>query len=215
MNTRESYRTSVLPDLSGRGATAARTLVVAGPVALLGAQLAANLQPVTSAESLLSRVAVPLMLAWAAVLFLITRISAPVAAWTGLVAVTLQLTLVQDVSRGWLTLVVEGVGFGAFAVALWSLWWVPKAVPLLLMAFPVVDVLTPGHSNLLELSVFALLVAVSLVLAVRMTSVGRPEPAAIVAAPFLCSPNRACAPGRTCCARVESSVPPRIFRPLA
>ena len=79
MNTPTSYRTSALPDLSGRGAAAAKTLIVAGPLALLGSQVAANLQS-TSGEVALSRVAVPLMLAWAAVLFLITRATAPVSA---------------------------------------------------------------------------------------------------------------------------------------
>jgi hypothetical protein len=215
MDTRESYRTSVLPDISGRGATAARTLIVAGPVTLLGAQLAASLQSAASAESVLSRVAVPLMLAWSAVLFLITRVSAPVAAWTGLVSVTLQLTLLQDLSAGWLTLAVEMVGFGSYAVALWSLWWVPRPVPVILVAFPVIDAVTPGHANLLEMSVFALLVGVSLVIAVRLTSAVRPEPAAIAEPALSCSRYRACRPGRTCCARVESTVPPRIFRPLA
>ena len=166
METRESYRTSALPDLQGRGATVARTFVVAGPLALLGAQLAAYLQSASRAEALLGRVAVPLMLAWAVVLFLITRSAAPRAAWIGLLAVTLQLTLVQEVTDGWLLLVVEAVGFSAFAVALWQLSWVPRAVPVLLVAFPVVDAISPRHASLAELGAFTMFVAAGLVLAV-------------------------------------------------
>lgn len=43
METSRSYRTSTLSDLSGRGAVATKALFVAGPVALLGASVAANL----------------------------------------------------------------------------------------------------------------------------------------------------------------------------
>jgi hypothetical protein len=168
METSESYRTSVLPDLSGRGAAAAKTLLVAGPVALLGAQLAAHLQSASGLETVLDRVAAPLMLAWAAVLFLLARRAAPVAAWTGLVAVTLQVSLVQQVTDGWVLLTVETVGFVAFAVALWRLAWVPRLVPVLLVAFPVVDAFTPGHGNLLATLGFAAFVAAALVLAARM-----------------------------------------------
>lgn len=171
------YRASAVPDLSGRETTAARAFVVVGPLALLGAQLAANVQAVAGAGQLLGRVAVPLMLAWAVVLFLITRTSAPVAAWVGLVAVTIQVTLVQEVTQGWVLVAVELVGFAAFAVALARLWWVPRAVPFALVAFPVVDAFTPGHSSLLEAAAFAGFVAVSLVLAVRLRWAGTEPPA--------------------------------------
>ena len=176
MNTPTSYRTSALPDLSGRGAAAAKTLIVAGPLALLGSQVAANLQS-TSGEVALSRVAVPLMLAWAAVLFLITRATAPVAAWTGLVAVTLQVTLVQEVTEGWVLLTIESVGFIAFAVGLARVWWVPRIVPVLLVALPVLDALAPQRASLVTLVSFAGVVAVGLVLAVRMRWAGSEAPA--------------------------------------
>jgi len=165
MESSKSYRTSLLPDLSGRGATAAQALLVAGPIALLGASLAANLQATSNAEAALNRLAVPLMLAWAAALFLVIRTTAPVAAWTGLVAVTVQVTLVQEVSDGWLLLAVEAIGFTAFAVGLWRLLWVPKLVPVLLVAVPVVDALTPSQGSLLQLASVAAFVAVGLVLA--------------------------------------------------
>ena len=165
MDSSKSYRTSMLPDLSGRGATAAQALFVAGPIALLGAQLAANLQATSNAEAALNRLAVPLMLAWAAALFLVIRTTAPLAAWTGLVAVTVQVTLVQDVSDGWLLLAVEAIGFTAFAVGLWRLAWVPRFVPVLLVGVPVIDALTPSHGDLLQLASVAAFVAVGLVLA--------------------------------------------------
>ena len=165
MDSSKSYRTSMLPDLSGRGATAAQALFVAGPIALLGAQLAANLQGTSNAEAALNRLAVPLMLAWAAALFLVIRTTAPLAAWTGLVAVTVQVTLVQDVSDGWLLLAVEAIGFTAFAVGLWRLAWVPRFVPVLLVGVPVIDALTPSHGDLLQLASVAAFVAVGLVLA--------------------------------------------------
>lgn len=172
MESREPYRVSALPDLSGRGATAAKTFIVVGPLALLGAHLASDIQSVAGAGQLLGRVAVPLMLAWAVVLFLITRTVAPIAAGIGLVGVTLQVTLFQEVTHGWVLLVVEFVGFAAFAVALSRLWWVPRVVPVALVAFPVVDVLTPEHATLLEVAAFAGFVAVGLVLAVRLRWAG-------------------------------------------
>lgn len=165
MESSKSYRTSTLPDLSGRGATAAKTLFVAGPIALLGAQLAANLQDTSNAEAALSRLAVPLMLAWAAALFLVLRTTSPVAAWTGLVAVTLQVTLVQEVSDGWMLLAVETIGFVAFAVGLWRLAWVPRVVPVVLVGLPVVDAVTPNSGSLLQLVSVAAFVAVGLMLA--------------------------------------------------
>ena len=168
METPMSYRTSALPDLLGRGATAARTLVVAGPIALLGAQVAANLQETSTAGAALSRLAVPLMLAWAAVLFLIIRNTSPVAAWTGLVAVTLQVTLVQEVSDGLTLLVVESVGFAAFAVGLWRLSWVPRVVPVLLVFVPVLDAFTSVRGSPMRLVSVAAFVAVGLLLAARM-----------------------------------------------
>jgi len=168
----ESYRTSVLPGLSARGALAAKVLFVAGPVALLLADVATSLSAGQGTQRLLSAAAVPLMLAWAAVLFLVTRTASPVASWVGLVAVTLQLTFVQQVADGWAQLTVEAVGFVAFAVALWPLWWVPRSVPVLLVTFPVFDVLTPEHSNLVVTVVFALLVGATLLLARRMSLVG-------------------------------------------
>jgi hypothetical protein len=171
METSESYRTSVLPVLTGRGATAARALLVAGPVALLGAQLMAFVQAASNAEAALSRAAVPLMLAWAAVLFLVTRAAAPVAAWTGLVAVTLQVTLVQEVTDGWLLLLVESLAFVAFAVALQRLSWVPRAVPALMVAVPMLDLLTREHAGLPSTAAFALVVAVGLLLAWRLNDV--------------------------------------------
>jgi hypothetical protein len=178
METTESYRTSVLPDLTGRGATAAQILIVAGPLALLGAQLTAGFQSDVRAETLLGQVAIPLMLAWAAVLFLLTRQVAPLAAWIGLVALTLQLTLVQQVADGMLLLVVEAVGFVSFAVALSQLWWVPAVVPLVLVGFPLVDAFSVDHSNLLAVLGVALFVAVGMVLAARLRQVGSdpPEP---------------------------------------
>ncbi len=168
MESSKSYRTSTLPDLSGRGATAAKAIFVAGPAVLLGAALAANLQSTSNAEVALSRVAVPLMLAWAAALFLLVRTVVPVAAWTGLVAVTLQVSLVQEVSDGWLLLAVEAVGFSAYAVGLWQLQWVPRAVPVLLVAVPVVDAMTPNSGSLLQLASVAAFVAVGLLLAAGM-----------------------------------------------
>ncbi len=171
METSESYRTSVLPDLTGRGATAARALLVAGPVVLLGAQLTAFAQAASSAEAALSRAAVPLMLAWAAVLFLVTRAAAPVAAWTGLVAVTLQVTLVQELTDGWLLLAVEALAFVAFAVGLQRLAWVPRAVPALMVAVPLLDLLAPEGGGLLSTVTFALVVAVGLLLAWRLNDV--------------------------------------------
>jgi hypothetical protein len=141
------------------------------------------------------------MLAWAVVLFLITRVAAPRAAWTGLVAVTLQLTLVQEVTDGWLLLAIESVGFVAFAVALWQLDWVPRIVPALLVAFPVVDTLTPRHANVAELAAFTMFVAAGLVLsrALSATQARATRPDVTVEWPQACSPLRACAPGRTCC----------------
>jgi hypothetical protein len=175
MESPESYRTSVLPGLSARGANTARVFFVAGPAVLLLAQLATSLSAVQGLSTVLAAAAVPLMLAWAAVLFLVTRAVSPVTSWLGLVAVTLQLTFVQQVADTWLQLTVETVGFVAFAVALWPLWWVPRSVPVLLALFPVVDVLTPQQSNLVVLVVFALFVAASLVLARRMSlAVDRP-----------------------------------------
>ena len=171
MESSKSYRTSKFPDLSGRGATAAKTLFVAGPIALLGAQLAANLQVTSNAEAALSRLAVPLMLAWAAALFLVLRTTSPVAAWTGLVAVTLQVTLVQEVSDGWMVLTVETIGFVAFAVGLWRLAWVPRVVPVLLVGVPVVDAVTPNSGSLLQLVSVAAFVAVGLMLAAGMRGV--------------------------------------------
>ncbi len=172
MESSKSYRTSMLPDLSGRGATAAQALFVAGPIALLGAQLAANLQATSNAEAALNRLAVPLMLAWAAALFLVIRTTAPAAAWTGLVAVTVQVTLVQEVSDGWLLLAVEAIGFTAFAVGLWRLAWVPRFVPVLLVAVPVVDALTPSHGSLVQLASVGAFVAIGLVLAACLRTGG-------------------------------------------
>lgn len=165
MESSKSYRTSMLPDLSGRGATAAQALFVAGPIALLGASLAANLQATSNAEAALNRLAVPLMLAWAAALFLVIRTTSPISAWIGLVAVTLQVTLVQEVSDGWMLLAVEAVGFTAFAVGLWRLSWVPRFVPVLLVAVPLVDAVTPSQGSLLQLASIAAFVAVGLALA--------------------------------------------------
>lgn len=172
MQSPESYRTSELPGLSVRGAKAARVLFVAGPVALLLADVSTTLSAAQGMQFLLRAAAVPLMLAWAAVLFLVTRPVSPVASWVGLVAVTLQLTFVQQVAGAWAVLAVETVGFVAFAVALWPLWWVPRAVPVMLVAFPVLDVLTPEHSNLVVTVLFALFVGASLLLAKRMSLVG-------------------------------------------
>lgn len=172
METPKSYRTSVLPDLSGRGATAARALIVAGPVALLGAQLAASLQATSHAQAALSRLAVPLMLAWATVLFLVIRSSLPTAAWTGLVAITLQVTVVQEVSDGWMLMIVETLGFVAFAVGLWRLAWVPRLVPVLLAVVPVIDAVTPNRGDLLQLLSVATFVAVGLMLAACLPGVG-------------------------------------------
>lgn len=165
MESSKSYRTSMLPDLSGRGATAAQALFVAGPIALLGASLAANLQATSNAEAALNRLAVPLMLAWAAALFLVIRTTSPVAAWIGLVAVTLQVTLVQEVSDGWMLLAIEAVGFTALAVGLWRLSWVPRFVPVLLIAVPLVDAVTPSQGSFLQLASIASFVAVGLALA--------------------------------------------------
>ena len=181
MESSKSYRTSTLPDLSGRGATAAKALFVAGPIALLGAQLAANLQATSNAGAALSRLAVPLMLAWAAALFLVIRTTSPVAAWTGLVAVTLQVSLVQEVADGWMLLGVETVGFLAFAVGLWRLAWVPRVVPVLLVAVPVVDLLTPNSGSLLQLVSVAAFVAVGLLLAAGMRDSGSVAPVADIA----------------------------------
>ncbi|MEI6361358.1 MAG: hypothetical protein WCP95_04435 [Actinomycetes bacterium] len=190
----------------------ARTLVVAGPLALLGAALAAYLQSASSAGALLSRVAVPLMLAWAVVLFLITRVAARRAAWIGLVAITLQLTLVQEVTDGWLLLAIESVGFVAFAVALWQLSWVPRIVPALLVAFPVVDAFTPRHASVAELAAFTMFVAAGLVLAARMAT--DEKGLRVVEATRTCSPYRACSSGRECCAGRDARLPLRMQGPL-
>jgi hypothetical protein len=212
MESRESYRASQLPDLSGRGAVVARTLVIAGPLALLGAALAAYLQSASGAGALLSRVAVPLMLAWAVVLFLITRVAAPRAALIGLVAVTLQLTLVQEVTDGWLLLAIESVGFVAFAIALWQLAWVPRIVPVLLVAFPVIDALTPRHASVAELAAFTMFVAAGLVLAARIAT--QEAPLRVDAAPRGCSPYRSCSSGRACCVSRDARLPLRMQGPL-
>jgi hypothetical protein len=213
MESPQSHRTMALPGL-GQGATAAKVFVVAGPAALLGAQFSASVQAVAGAQQLLSHVAVPLMLAWATVLFLMARGAAPVASWTGLVAVTLQLTLVQEVADGWLLLLTEAVGFVAFAVALSRLWWVPRGVVALFVAFPAVDALTAEHSNALQVSLFALFMGAGLVLAARLRLAGSDPPAVVVEVPFSCSPYRACVPGRTCCVPRTSSVPLRAQPPL-
>jgi len=212
MEIRESYRASALPDLSGRGAAMARAFVVAGPLALLGAELAAYVQSASRTEAVLSRVAVPLMLAWAVVLFLITRAAAPRAAGTGLVAVTLQLTLVQEVTDGALLLLVEAVGFWAFAVALWHLAWVPRAVPVLLVAFPIVDAVTPRHASLAELGAFSMFVAAGLVLAGRIDREAKVE--AVLMGPRGCSPYWACSPGRACCVSRDTRLPIRMHGPV-
>jgi hypothetical protein len=212
MESRESYRTSALPDISGRGATVARTLVVAGPLALLGAELAAYVQSASRTEVMLGRVAVPLMLAWAVVLFLITRKAAPRASWIGLVAVTLQLTLVQEVTQGWVLVVIEAIGFTAFAVALWQLTWVPRVVPMLLVAFPVVDAFTPQHASLAELGAFTMFVAAGLVLAVRINR--EAASTRVIVRSQACSPYRACSPGRECCASRDTRMPIRMHGQL-
>jgi hypothetical protein len=214
MESPESYRTTALPDL-GQGATVARILVVAGPVALLSAQLVTNSDVSSGAGTVLSRVAVPLMLAWAAVLFLVTRSAAPVAAWTGLVAVTLELTLVQEFADGWLLLMSEAVGFVAFAVALSRLWWVPRGVLAMFVAFPLVDAFTTEHSNLLQLVGFSAFAGAGVVIAARMRLAGSDPQEVVVEAPMGCSRYRTCMPGRTCCVPSSSSIPARIHRPLA
>jgi hypothetical protein len=168
-------RTSILPDLSGRGAAAAKAFMVAGPATLLVAGLTANLPAGSGTEAALLRLAGPLMLAWAAVLFLVTRVTAPVAAWTGLVAVTLQVTLVREATQGGVVIAVESVGFIAFAMALGRQRWVPRVVPVLFVAFPVVALLTPDHANPVQLIGFAAVVAVGLVLAIRLRSVDEPD----------------------------------------
>lgn len=210
METAESYRTSVLPDLSGRGATAARFLVVAGPVALLGAQLAATLQSGSGAEEMLTRAAAPLMLAWAAVLFLVTRQRTHVAAWTGLVAVTLQVTLLEGVAQTWLPLLAQAVGFVAFAVALWQQDWVPRFVPALLVVFPVVDAVAPAQGGLLATAAFASFVAAALALSVSM----KPTVARQSAAPVFCGHRRTCGSGATCRVATGRPAPQRFVAPL-
>jgi hypothetical protein len=212
MESRESYRASALPDISGRGATVARTLVVAGPLALLGAELAAYMQSASRTEVMLGKVAVPLMLAWAVVLFLISRKAAPGAWWIGLVAVTLQLTLVQEVTQGWVLVVIEAIGFTAFAVALWRLSWVPRMVPMLLVAFPIVDALTPQHASLAELGAFTMFVAAGLVLAMCIDR--EVEATGVIVRPQACSPYRTCSPGRECCVSRATRMPIRMHGPL-
>lgn len=189
METGESYRTPTLPDLSGRGATAARFLIVAGPLALLGSQVSAHLQATSGAGLVLERVAVPLMLAWAAVLFIVTRSVARIAAWIGLVAVTLQVSLVQEVSDGWVLLAVEAVGYVAFAVATWRLWWVPRLVPVLLVVFPIVDAFTPTYASPMEVLAFGAFVTVGLVLAVRMRWAGHDPSAVVEGRPWVGGPR--------------------------
>ncbi len=179
-----------------------RIIIVSGPLGLLIAHLA-GLARTEPDQPALIRLAVPLLLGWAAVLFLITRSVAPIPAWIGLIAMTVQLTATRGLADGPALLAVESVGFIAFAIALWRVWWVPRILPIMIVAFPVVDVVTPLHSRPIELTMFAILTAASLVVARRLTLAGTDVPRRTVSAPDTCSPFRSCAPGRTCCAPAQ------------
>ncbi|MCX6431324.1 MAG: hypothetical protein NTX29_00575 [Actinobacteria bacterium] len=176
-----------------------RIIIVSGPLGLLLAHLA-GLTRAEPGQPAVIQLAVPLLLGWAAVLFLITRAVAPIPAWIGLIAMTVQLTAVRGLADGPILLAIESVGFIAFAIALWRVWWIPRVLPMMIVAFPVVDVVTPLHSRLIELSMFAILIAASLMVARRLSLAGTDLPDRMVTAPDTCSPFRSCAPGRTCCA---------------
>lgn len=172
-------------------------VLVAAPVAvLIGEVLSMRGAPVGTD---VQRLSIPLMLGWAAVMFLIARTAHPAAAWVGLVGVTVQLTALQGMASSSIIIALESIGFIAFAIALWRVWWIPRILPLNLVAFPVVDAITRSTSGLLELTWFIVLSASCIVVAARVRYAGTTRPAPEPLRITGCSPMRACAPGRTCC----------------
>lgn len=194
--TRDTSTDRAHPLGSGTALLVVGAVLIAAPVVVLVGELM-DLRGATGNG--VERFAVPLMLAWAAVMFLIARTAHPAAAWVGLIGVTVQLTALQDMASSSIVIVLESVGFIAFAIALWSVWWIPRILPLNLVAFPVMDAITQSTSGLLELTWFIVLSASCIVVAARVRYAGMerpmPEPLQING----CSPMRSCAPGRTCC----------------
>jgi hypothetical protein len=168
--------TGILPAITGRVRTLVAVFLIAGPGSVLVAAVVnalASDQPVSAA---IDQVAVPLMLGWAATLFLLTRTEAPVLATVGLVAMTVELTTLSGHAAPSLVLATELVGFGAFALALHRTWWVPRIVPWLMIAFPVIDMWTPEHANPVQVLSFALFTMSFVAVAVRLPNYGLAAP---------------------------------------
>lgn len=214
----------------GRARTVAATLLVAAPSVMLLSFLVAALAersapgeqdaavavaaPTAAAiATMLDWLSVPLLLAWGAVLLLITRPWSRTAAWIGFVSLGLQACalasvvgmellaavlaqdgadpaalqhsfdegLVANPAGAFLFVMFMGmevVGLVAFGIALWRTRWAPRAVPLLMWAFPVVDLLTPNHPKIIHVVAFLVFLAAFVVLAQSVLRNGAPRPPA-------------------------------------
>ena len=226
VDARPASRTGVFAD---RQRVAAATFLVLGPATMLVAfalaavaersapgqedLLVAKAAPTASALATIGDLlTVPSMLAFATVLLLLTRPWSARVAWTGTVAMVLQLgalgsvvgmelfgaVLVQDgvpvatVQHGMDALTsnpagvvlailffpTEVVAFIALGAALWRTRWVPRAIPVLLWAFPVLDMATPNHPKGLHVVAFALFLGAFAWLAALVLREGAPRPLA-------------------------------------
>jgi hypothetical protein len=150
------------------------------------------------------------MLAFAAVLLLLTRPWSSRVAWTGTVAMVLQIGAlgsvvgmelfgavlvqegvpVQTVQHGMdgmtsnpagvvlaiLFFPTELVAFIALGAALWRTGWVPRTIPVLMWAFPVLDMTMPNHPKGLHVVAFALFLGAFAWLAILVLRDGAPRP---------------------------------------
>jgi hypothetical protein len=224
VDVRPAARTAVF---EGRQRTAAATFLVLGPSTMLLAfalaalaersapgtedLVVAKAAPTASALTMIGDLlTVPTMLAFAVVLLLLTRPWSSRVAWTGTVAMVLQIgalgsvagmellgaVLVQDglpvetVQHGMdgitsnpagvvlaiLFFPTELVAFAALGAALWRTRWVPRAVPVLMWAFPLLDMATPNHPKGLHVVAFALFLGAFTWLAVLVLRDGAPRP---------------------------------------
>lgn len=211
----------------GRRRRVAATFLVLGPAMMLVAFLlaavaersapgqedleVAKAAPTSAALSTIGDLlTVPSMLAFAVVLLLVTRPWSPKVAWTGTVALVLQLcalgsvvgmellgaVLVQDgvpvatvqhgmdavltspagVVLGILFFPTEIVAFVLLGAALWRTRWVPRAIPVLMWVFPVLDIATPNHPKALHVVAFVLFLGAFSWLAALVLRNGAPRP---------------------------------------